>query len=169
MLNPPPNISDSIRAKVEKDLNPDPAVVHAKLGLACLGGGVLSLLVCGQFGIAFTPTAQNISHFIHQNMNPLVCAMICGVMYSLFPVVVMRVVLTSPLEFKAILNQYRITIAAWYIISGVSMASFGHHGNDFVSVLIWTIAAIVGAHIISRTVSLFMPIWSLREKLNFGL
>jgi hypothetical protein len=168
LLDPPKSLSDLIRAKVAKDLEPSPLTVHAKLALACFGGGVLSLLVCGQFGIAITPAAHYISNLIHQNMNPLVCALVCGAVYSLFPVTVMRVLLTSPLEFKAIVSRYRLPIASWYITSGVALATLGHHGNDFISLFIWIVAAIFGAHIVSWTANNLLPVWSLREMFSSG-
>ena len=68
---PPTRLDQSIESAVLRDLEPPLALVHLKTAAAAILGSLLSLAICGQFGIGFTSFADAFSHEIHARMGPV--------------------------------------------------------------------------------------------------
>lgn len=150
--SPPEHLDRAIEEQVLRDLEPPASVVQAKVGTATIVGGVLSMLTCGQFGIGFTSFARAFSHNLHEHMGPLSCALICGLLYAIFPVSILRFALCTTLQFKSLVRRRQWSIAAWFGGVGVTLAAFGHHGTGLAPLTAWLASALLSTYVLSRLV-----------------
>ena len=158
----PEKLNSFIREHVVADLDPPIILVNLKVAVSCIVGGLLSLAICGQFGFALTISAQSLSSFMHENMHPVLCAVICGGLYAIFPVAILRLLLTNPLEFKAIMRFRTLTVLFWFFGLGGVLSFWGHHGNDLLSLILWTVGAIIVAHALAAVSHRLLPVWTLK-------
>lgn len=157
----PEDVTARIRRAVEKDLSPSSLIVNLKLLLAVMVGGLISLSICGQFGMGVTGWAEALSHRIHETMSPLLCASICGTLFAVFPTFLLRFVLCSPLQFKVILKRKFMTLALWYGGVGMALATYGKHGQGASEILFWSASALVTSYVLAGILRAFFPVWSL--------
>ena len=94
----PKYIEKNIYNFVMADLEPKALTVYLKTGLAILLGGVTSMFFCGQFGVGITGFAQDLNQNIHHTMGSVGCAALCGSLFAILPVFVLRAV-CSPMQF----------------------------------------------------------------------
>jgi hypothetical protein len=154
-----PEVQERIVAHAMRDLDPSWLVLHRKVGIAAIFGGILSLGICGQFGLGFTSIATSFNHALHNNMGPHVCAIICGVLYAIFPIAVLRFLICNPLQFKTITKNHGEVIVLWFGGFGGIVAYFGHHGNDALAFTAWIAAALAAASLLSRALYFMVPGW----------
>lgn len=159
-------LKNKIFQHVMKDLDPSWLLTHTKVGTASILGGLLSLVVCGQFGIGFTPLANSLNHAIHANMGSIPCAIICGMLYAAFPVTLLRFLLCPPLQFRAIMKRRWQAILVWFGGFGGLVATFGHHGTDILTFAGWIAAAIAGANLIAWLMNVIAPAWDTHLRLQ---
>ncbi len=138
----PKNIEKIIKERVRADLEPSDFLAYSKSGISFILGGGLSLALCGQFGMALTPLAGNINHQLHHSLGPLWCAVICGALFSIAPVIVLRA-LTSPMQFRALLRKKWLPQMVLIIFIGALLSHSGTFGFDFLLVFLWSIGALV--------------------------
>lgn len=160
--------SDSIRQKILADMNPSLAEVHGKFALAVFIGSLISLAICGQFGMGMTSWAEVLSHKIHQGMSPLACAAICGIAYAVFPTLILRLFLCSPLQFHTILKRRFLSLFAWHGAVGVSLATYGDHGSGAYEITFWIIAAIITSYVTAAILKLLIPVWMFKGYSEFS-
>ena len=163
MDQPSKEADERIRTHVMQDLDPGVMTVLTKVGTAAAVGGLLSLLICGQFGVGISSLAEAFSATVHDSMGPLPCALICGTLYAVFPVAILRLLLCSPLQFKVIIHRRWSVVVLWLGGFGGVMAYFGHHGGDILTLSAWVIAALAATNIFARLFELVIPAWSLAE------
>jgi len=140
MTEVPKHITEAILARVRRDLDPSGLTVFSKTGLAVIFGGVVSLFICGQFGLGITGFAQDVNHGVHNQTGSLACAMICGSLFAIVPVLFLRV-LCSGMQFRAIIRRKWQAPAVWLASFGGMLAYHGEFGNEFVNFLAWAGAA----------------------------
>jgi hypothetical protein len=160
-------VEDNIHQYVLNDLDPSWMQVHMKVAIAAIIGGLVSLLICGQFGLGFTPIATVFNHMIHESMGPVPCAILCGTLYAIFPVAILRFGLCGPLQFRAITKRRWQAIVVWFGGFGAAMAHFGHHGNNIVTFAGWVTAAVVAANLIAHVLYSIIPSWDSSLRLRF--
>ena len=136
----PVNIEKNIKRHVYGDIDPSDGTAYGKSGIALLVGGALSLFLCGQFGMGLTPVATDFSHSIHHGIGPLACAAICGALFSIVPVLVLRL-LASPIQFRALLRKKWQPQLIWTVAIGALLSYHGNFGFEFVAVVVWVGAA----------------------------
>lgn len=134
------NIKKSILERVHRDLEPSDGTAYRKTGVALLVGGALSLFLCGQFGMGLTPVASSFSHSVHHGMGPFWCAALCGALFAIVPVLILRV-LASPVQFRALLRKKWQPQILWTISIGALLSYHGAFGFELVAVVIWACAA----------------------------
>lgn len=156
----PEKVATRIRQVIARDLAPSARVVNIKLFLAVTVGGVLSLTICGQFGMGVTGWAEALSHRLHQTMSPLFCAIICGTLFAVFPTLLLRLVLCSPLQFRAILKRKFMTLSMWYGGAGTVLAVTSEHGQGVDEIIFWSIAAILTSYLLAGLMKTLFPHWS---------
>lgn len=159
-------VQGRIFGHVMKDLDPSWLLAHTKVGIASLLGGLLSLVICGQFGFGFTSVANSFNHAIHANMGPVPCAIICGILYAVFPISILRFVLCHPLQFRAIMKRRWQAILVWFGGFGGAVASFGHHGSDILTFAGWVVAAIAAANLMAHLMYVVVPAWDSSVRLR---
>lgn len=157
----PDSASDSIRKTIVKDMDPTPFILHMKLFFAVAVGGIVSLAVCGQFGMGMTSWAEVLSHKLHENMPPVACSLICGTVYAIFPTILLRVFLCSPMQFRVILRSKFLSVFSWYASAGISLAYYGQHGQGAVEILSWFAAAVGMSYLLALLFKLVIPKWDL--------
>ena len=138
----PVNIEKNIKLYVYRDISPSDGTAYRKSGIALLVGGGLSLFLCGQFGMGLTPVASNFSHSIPHGVGPLGCAAICGALFSIIPVFILRL-LSSPMQFRALLRTKWQPQVIWTVAIGALLSYHGDFGFEFVAVVVWVGAAYV--------------------------
>jgi hypothetical protein len=136
------NIDKLILSHVARDLAPSMPMVHLKVGLAAILGGLLSLTVCGQFGIGWTSFAEAFSEKVHTTMDPIACAMLCGGLFAVFPATLLRL-LCAPMQFRTIVRKKFGALALWFGGFGGALVYHGHHGNDAPQFAAWIFAALI--------------------------
>lgn len=154
--------SESIQQKILADMRPGFIEVHGKFAVAVFLGGLISLAICGQFGMGVTNWAEMLSHKIHHGMSPLACAAICGIAYAVFPTLVLRLFLCSPVQFNVILKRRFLTLFAWHAAVGISLATYGDHGSGISEIIFWIIAAIGASYGVAAILKRFVPVWMFR-------
>lgn len=132
--------TEKIYCYIQKNLEPSLFAVIWRIAGSVLIGGLLSLLFCGQFGSGFSEMALHINHKVHGALGPVRCAIICGSVFSLAPVVVLRLI-SSVLLFRKILFSYGIVQAAMLGIAGTIMYSTGSFVSELINILIWSASA----------------------------
>ncbi len=165
LQEPPQRLDLAIERAVLRDLEPAIAVVHLKTAAAAIVGSLLSLAICGQFGMGFTSLADSFSHALHANMGPIACALICGGLYAIFPIAILRFVLCNVMQFRAIFRRSFFIMAAWFACVGAVMAWQGHHGDQALQFGAWIFAALVAAIVLGRLAgAIVMPIFDAPER-----
>jgi peptidoglycan/LPS O-acetylase OafA/YrhL len=164
----PRAISESIQQKILADMNPSLVQVHGKFAIAVFIGSLISLAICGQFGMGMTSWAEILSHKIHQGMSPLACAAICGIAYAVFPTLILRLFLCSPVQFYSILKKRFLTLFAWHGVVGISLATFGDHGTGASEITFWIMAAIITSYITAAILKRLVPVWMFKGYSGFS-
>lgn len=162
-----PSIDAMIRAHVARDLLPTPVVVHTTAALSGILGGILSLFICGQFGFGMTSWAQAFSTHIHETMPAWLCSVVCGTLFAVFPISMMRLA-CSPMRFHVLLKRHFFTVAMWFGLFGSILAVFGHHGNSFDQFSIWVAALLVCTLLLGRTIETIELKWDFSAFLVRG-
>ena len=140
--------SNKICRYVYNDLNPNIFDIAWRIGGSALTGGLISLFFCGQFGVGFSSMATGCNHLIHGHMGSTKCAIICGMIYSIAPVIFLRILSTRFLFRKIIYQYWKISIAP-IIISGFIMCVGGSIMNEYFYASIWAFSACFGFKILS--------------------
>ena len=135
------DVKSLIRPTIARDLQPSFNRRAVILLVAGIGGGLASLTVCGQFGLGLTSWARTIGSHIHQTTSPWQCAAICGVLFAIFPVVLLRLV-TSPMFFHVLVARHFAQVATFFGATGALIAILGHHGNTLSLFAMWILAAV---------------------------
>ena len=157
----PEEKSNEIRNLIIKDMTPPLRLVHAKLFLAVGFGGLISLVLCGQFGRGMTDWAESFNHHLHRSMSSLLCALICGTLFAVFPTLLLRFTLCSPMQFFIIRKQQKLAVALWYGATGSLLATFGKHGQGGIEIVLWSLAAVLTSYLLAMILQAWAPLWSL--------
>lgn len=160
---PPAALSEAVQELIRADLQPSQLQVHTKLSLAVMTGSLISLSLCGQFGYGVTHWAESLNHQMHQAMSPVTCAVICGVIYAVFPTVLLRIFLCSPLQFRVILRKHLPSVLLWYASVGSFLAYHGNHGQGAVELGSWILSALLTSHALSWFFRFFLRDWSFAD------
>lgn len=159
LREPPSHIQEAITRNALRDLEPPLLAVELKLGLSALVGGFLSLVVCGQFGLGVTSWADALNHNLHAHAGPIPCALICGVLFAVFPIGILRFLLSSPLQFRVLMRHHQVSLLLWFAGLGGLLTLFGEHSQGIMEYTAWVIAAIAAANGLARLANLVAPTW----------
>ena len=159
LREPPQQVVAAVSEHVLRDLEPPALLVHVKVGISAIVGGVASLMLCGQFGFGVTSWAEALNHRMHAHLGSVPCAVACGVMFSIFPVLVLRFLLAPPLQFRAILRRHQLVMVIWFAGLGGALAFFGEHGQGIVELSSWLVAALAAANVCARVADRLSPSW----------
>jgi hypothetical protein len=140
MTEVPERIQEAIMSMVRQDLEPSFIATFLKTGVGVVFGGLISLLICGQFGLGMTPFAQDFNHTLHTQSGALVCAAICGSLFAVIPVLLLRL-LCRPMQFRAIVRKSWLAPALWLGSFGALLSYHGEFGNAFVNFVAWSVSA----------------------------
>ncbi|MCB9229114.1 MAG: hypothetical protein H6618_05840 [Deltaproteobacteria bacterium] len=125
---------------VTKDLNPGVFDVVWRVATALFVGGLLSMFVCGQFGIGFSAIAKGWNHAMHAHMGAAQCAILCGSIFSVVPVLFLRL-LSSGVLFRKIIRHYSLAQVCMIFIAGSGMYMGGLFMNELINIALWSISA----------------------------
>ena len=130
-----------IKREIHADLDPRNSVAVLKIGAALMLGGGGSLFLCGQFGLGLTEVAHEFNHRIHHTLGPLGCAALCGALFSVVPVVALRL-LCRPIEFRALLRRKWPPEIFWLGVMGGLFTYHGRFGFEWLTFWVWSLAAV---------------------------
>lgn len=159
LREPPQSVQDAVVSRVMRDLEPSMLAVHTRVGLAAVIGGLLSLVICGQFGVGVTSWADALNHRMHAHLDSLSCAAACGMMFAAFPVLFLRFLLTPPLLFRVILKKHQPALLVWFAGFGGILMLMGEHGQGVLEYCAWVVAALLAANLIARLINRLVPVW----------
>ena len=134
--------SNIIYSYARKDLAPSQFDVIWRIAAALLVGGLLSMFICGQFGIGFSAMAKGWNHTIHAHMGATQCAIVCGVIFSVVPVFFLRL-LSSGVLFRKIVRHYGLAQAGMILVAGSAMYFGGSFMNEFINISVWSLSAFI--------------------------
>ena len=151
MANLSKKTQEYIYSYVKNDLEPRQLDVALRIGVTLLLGGILSMFFCGQFGIGFSSLAKGWNHALHAHMGATQCAIVCGAIFSVVPVLFLRFV-TNGVLFRKIIRHYTIIQAGMMFLSGSSMYLGGVVMNELINVSVWSISAFISFKIVGLIV-----------------
>lgn len=132
--------SQEIYSRVQADLEPRLWAMIWRIGLSLSIGGVLSMVFCGQFGIGFTEMAHSVHHKAIGVLGPVQCAIFCGVVFAIAPVIVLRL-LSSGMLFRQLILRHGLLTGIILLGVGSGMYLAGNYGQELLNVLVWALAA----------------------------
>lgn len=141
----------AIRAPVARDLEPSPARVQAKVFAGIALGSAVSLSLCGQFGVGFTPWAKELQSAVVDLSIFVPCMMLCGMIFALFPVAVLRL-LCRPLEFRAIMRRRPFSLFGWLLGFEVLLAWHSGFRESAADLAIWFAASVATFWLLGRSI-----------------
>lgn len=153
----PKYVENSIKAHVLADLQPSKWMVLLKATAASLLGGFLSLFFCGQFGISIGEWAFDFSQHLPMEMTPLNCALMCGVVFSVVPVFLMRFAFFNTLQFRAVIQRYIFWITIPYLLWLPIFASKGSFSEMEVELGLWALTAFFSTLVIGQALRRIGP------------
>ena len=140
MPNVPEHVSVKVKAKILSDLKPDLTEIFWKVGFSLAVGGWLTMIFCGQFGIGASSFAVKFNEHLH-HQSGILCAVVCGVLFSVIPVVVLRFLSTAH-KFQAMIRYQAWVTAVWMVAIAALLSYFGDMGTEFFYVSVWFVAAL---------------------------
>jgi hypothetical protein len=147
----PEAVRQTIYGAVRADLEPRPLVVHAKIAAGVGVGGMISLFLCGQLGIGLSGSASAAHAWIMERGGMLGCAVVCGVIFALAPVAMLRL-LCSTLQFRAILHRETRALVLWIAVFGLGLALRNDYANPLWELTAWCVAAVASFLLLARLV-----------------
>lgn len=133
---------NEIRSRVRRDLDPSAGRIHARSAISFLVGGVISLLLCGQFDLSLSGWGEGLQGALMARYGPVVCTAVCGVLFAVAPVVIFRL-LSHPLFFRAVLRRKALHLAGWLAGAEVLLLSHSDGSAVFLEVVAWLVGASV--------------------------
>lgn len=141
MIEAPEALSEAVRIRIIRDMEPSLLTIYSKCGLAVLLGGAISLLVCGQFGVGMTHAAHLFNHTVHSHADDLGLALTSGIVFALVPPFILRL-LCSPLQFRIVTRKNPNAAILWFIGFGAALAHHGDMGANIFVFGLWCAAAL---------------------------
>ena len=157
-MNHQGKIKENILKTIEKDLNPSLFRVTCYLLISFGVGGAFSMFVCGQFGIGLSSFALHMSHKLHSQMNPFLCAVLCGGIFSVVPVLVLKLI-SHPLFFKVIVKEYYYLQAGCIFFFGLIVYSHSNIKLEFLSLIIWSLSAYLVFKLLCSFILFYVTPW----------
>lgn len=150
-MNNQEKIKENILKSVEKDLEPSFFRVTCYLLLSFGVGGAFSMFICGQFGIGLSSFALHMSHKLHSQMNPFLCAILCGGIFSIVPVFVLKLI-SHPLFFRVLVKKYYYLHGGCIFFFGLIVYSHSSIKLEFLFLVAWSLSAFLVFKILSYAV-----------------
>ncbi len=135
-----PASEQAILRKVFYDIEPPVWMVHAKIGGSIAMGGVVSLLICGQFGMSLTPLADHFERHLASLMGLLGCSVTCGLLFAIVPAALLRFV-SSPLQFYVLTRRNQPVILGWIVATGFVLMRLSRASLQISDIVTWYAAA----------------------------
>lgn len=137
----PESLSESIIARVRKDLNPSGLRVFAKLFSIHVIVGTLSLAICNQFGLSPFNSGFSLSDYF-MTFGHSVCMFLCGVLFAGLTIVAAKLFL-RPEELKVLKKNAILEV---FGLSGISLGVFAALGAEIAFAIgtLWFIGSMIG-------------------------
>ena len=158
-------LDENIERHVSKDLDPSWWSVMWRLLASFVTGGAVSLFFCSQFGIGFSEMAHHLPHKIHAKSGPIQCAIVCGLVFSVLPVAVLRL-LSSGLLFRKILKDFGAILFIQVMLAGAFIYRFSSFMNEAINILAWTASAYISFRLVGSATCMLSK--QLRNRLRFS-
>mgnify|MGYP003331148076 CR=1 FL=1 len=136
-----PKIADNVREYVKSDLEPSQKKVFAALSFAMIGGGFLSLGICGQLGLGLTTFSQSVYTILMTHTGMFFCSAICGSMFAIFPIGLLYFS-CHPIFFRILMKKYFLLISALLLLIGILFAVISGHSILSLRLFLWFLGSI---------------------------
>jgi len=113
-ISPPKEISQNLKEKISRDLNPSSISVFGKVGIIHLIVGTITLLFCPQFGLGFL-SGMGIMH-LFMGLGSLACSLLCGSLFLGFSTLTVSMIL-RPEEIRIVRRNNFIQISLLTLLS----------------------------------------------------
>lgn len=143
-VSPPPIVTENIKKKVFKDLNPSIWRVFFKLSIIQVIVGSISLILCPQFGITMVDNLENF-HFLLHHLGEVGCMLVCGFIFVGVGAFTSSLILNPSEVLKIQFSRLGI----FSIISIFSLGIFYLMGGRFFleMAIFWFLGSIVGGFV----------------------
>jgi len=159
MVEAPEALSEEVRIRIVKDMEPSLLTIYWKCGLAVVLGGAISLLVCGQFGVGITHAAWHFNNELHAHIHDFGSALTCGIVFALIPPFILRL-LCSPLQFRKMTRKSFHAAIVWFVGLGGALAHHGDVGASILMFVLWSVATLATFIGMSRLIDRVAGKWS---------
>lgn len=151
MLEVSKSTKRTIYRNVHRDLKPARSLVHGKMAVALLVGGIASLALYGQFGYGLTQEARTAYARIAASTSTMGCMLISGALFAALPVATLRA-MCNALQFRAIAHRTFLPMLAWlglFELVVAYRADFDAPGQELV---VWFAGATIAFHMLAPLV-----------------
>jgi hypothetical protein len=138
MVDAPAELAQRVRDQITEDMRPSYFTMYMKSGLAVLIGGVVSLLICGQFGFGITHAAQHFNDQLHEHVHDFASAFLSGAVFAFLSPFLLRL-FCSPLQYRVIIRHLYIA-PIWFVGLGAILAHHGQMGFEVGHFALWCFA-----------------------------
>lgn len=137
----PPGLSQKILGEIQQELNPSPLMVFTRLVEVVLIVGLVTLLICPQFGVGFLRHSG--LYHVFMSLGPYGCKLACGAFFLGASLLAATLVL-RPEELKVLKRRRLLMLSA---VSALSLAAFVAGGAEvFVQAFaFWFLGSLAGA------------------------
>ena len=156
MVEVPKQLSESVRQRIVRDMQPSLLLVYLKCGAAVILSGLISLLVCGQFGVGVTHAAHHLHHQLHSHISDLTSALATGAVFALLAPFILKL-LCSPLQFRYIARRGYHAALVWFVGLGGFLAHHGDVGTEITTFVAWSMATFLTFQVGTRLIDTFAP------------
>lgn len=137
---PSPAIGQRVLSTIETAMRPSPFLVFSKLCLGVLCAGLITLLLCPQFGIGFMRHSGLLELFMY--LGHYGCKVMCGAFFVGMSVFVSTFVLL-PEDLRVLRKHCFLQVAA---VAALALSAFVALGGEifFVAALAWFSGGLIG-------------------------
>jgi hypothetical protein len=137
-VEPPPEVSKKLLARVEQDLNPSPWTVFVKLSLIGSLAGLATLLICPQLGLG--KSIGVMAYFM--KLGPIFCRAACGAFF-MSVAILSSVLLLRPEELRVLHRTAFLQVSVFSLCTLAGLVCLGPEVLTM-STLLWILGGIVG-------------------------
>lgn len=141
---------EAIYRHVRADLEPSLLVAQAKIGGSVALGGLASLYLCGQLGIALSPAAVAVQSAVMDVAGSMGCTVVCAVLFAVIPVLTLRAIAPG-IQFLVLIRRWR-AIAGWTLAFSALLAYQNGRSDALLELLLWAAVVIASFKLLARVV-----------------
>lgn len=149
----PEHLNLQVHRRIRRDIDPPLTLVFLKVVVATVVGGLMTALLCGRFSGDGGLSIEHLMHRVDIAYADIWCAALCGSIFAILPVVVLRLI-TSSVQFLTIFAKHKLLLGI--NLSGAAAVFFVHEqvSSYALGFVVWTAGALVAGLLIAKIIKL---------------